>query len=213
MTYCKKICCVLAFLVLKTHLSVAGMATTNTSEIHKNASPEAIKIVTTYWNKLQILVASIIQTNPDGKRITGKLYLKKGKGNNAKLRLDYQPDYKQQMLIKKSEVLLVDLTDGAVSAYPVSMTPASLILKPKLDFEKDVKLIDSQQVGKDVQIVLAHKDDENGGLLILNFTIANGGCLLRWKVLDPQGNMTEVELIGDTMRENDSKLVPDVLFE
>lgn len=180
---------------------------------HQKATPEAIKAVTCYWNKLQILVALITQTNPDGKQIHGKLYLKKGEGNKAKLRLDYQADYKQKMLIKKSEVLLVDLTDGAVSSYPVSMTPAGLILKPKLDFKKDVKLIDSRQVEEDVQIVLAHHDDANGGILTLNFSLTNGVHLLRWKVLDPQGNMTEVELVPDTVKENDSKLVPDILFE
>ncbi len=180
---------------------------------HEKATDHAIKTVTDAWNKLQIVVASIIQTNSDGTHVKGKLFLKKGLGNKAKLRLDYQEDYKQQMLIKKSEVLIVDLTDGAVSAYPVSMTPAGLILKPKLDFTNDVKLIDSRQVDNDVQIVLAQKDDENGGLLTLNFTLEDGCHLLRWKVLDPQGNITEVELIRDTVQENDSKLVPDALFD
>ncbi|MES2252914.1 MAG: outer membrane lipoprotein carrier protein LolA [Pseudomonadota bacterium] len=180
--------------------------------IYAKATPDAIKFITRYWNSLTIIVADIIQTNPDGAQIKGKLYVKKGEGNKAKLRVDYQTDYKQQLLIKKSEVLLVDLTDGAVSAYPVSMTPAGLILKPQLDFDKDVKFVDSRQVDDDVQIILAHKDDENGGTLTLNFTLADGGHLLRWKVLDPQGNITEVELNPETIRLNDEKLVPDSLF-
>ena len=179
---------------------------------YQKATPEAVKSITRYWNSLTIIVASIVQTNPDGTRVNGKLYLKKGEGDKAKLRVDYQSDYKQQLLIKKSEVLLVDLTDGAVSSYPVSMTPAGLILKPKLNFETDVKLVDSRQIGDDVQIILAHNDDENGGTLTLNFTLEAGCRLLRWKVLDPQGNITEVELNPETIRLNDEKLVPDSLF-
>ena len=179
---------------------------------YKKVTPEALTKITLYWNSIHIIVADIKQTNPDGKHINGKLYLKKGKGNQAKLRLDYQADYKQQLLIKKSEVLLIDLTDDAVGAYPVSMTPASLILKPQLDFEKDVKLIDSRQIDNDVQVILAHNDDENGGTLTLNFTLENNCRLLRWKILDPQGNITEVELNPETIRLNDEKLVPDSLF-
>ncbi len=171
------------------------------------------KKIATYWNSIQAIVADIVQTNPDGTRVNGKLYLKKGEGDSAKLRVDYQSDYKQQLLIKKSEVLLVDLTDGALAAYPVSMTPAGLILKPHLDFEKDVKLVDSRQVGNDVQLVLAHNDDENGGTLTLNFIIDNNCRLLRWKVLDPQGNITTVELVHDTISTNKNAHIPDTLFK
>ena len=180
--------------------------------IYQKVTPDAIKTITRYWNSLHIIVADIVQTNPDGTQINGKLYLKKGKEEKARLRVDYQADYKQLLLIKKSEVLLVDLTDGAVAAYPVSMTPADLILKPQLNFETDVKLVDSRQIDDDIQIVLAHKDDENGGTLTLNFTLENGCRLLRWKVLDPQGNITEVELKPESIRLNDEKLVPDSLF-
>jgi len=180
--------------------------------VYEKVTDNDKKKIATYWNSIQIIVADIVQTNPDGTRVNGKLYLKKGKSNDAKLRVDYQTDYKQQLLIKKSEVLLVDLTDGAVAAYPVSMTPAGLILKPHLNFGKDVKLVDSRQVCDDVQLVLAHNDDENGGTLTLNFTLENNCRLLRWKVLDPQGNITEVELTPETIRLNDEKLVPDSLF-
>ncbi len=179
---------------------------------HQKVRDDDKKKIENYWNSIQIIVADIVQTNPDGTRVIGKLYLKKGKGNAAKLRVDYQADYKQQLLVKKSEVLLVDLTDGAVAAYPVSMTPAGLILKPHLNFEKDVKLVDSRQVGDDAQVVLAHNDDENSGTLTLNFTLQNNCRLLRWKVLDPQGNITEVELNPETIRLNDEKLVPNSLF-
>jgi len=203
--------------LLVLNCAFAGNAAPNSvasadKKIYIKAKPSAIKFINQYWNSLTIIVSDIIQTNPDGTRINGRLYLRKGEGNYAKLRVDYQTDYKQQLLIKKSEVLLVDLTDGAVSAYPVSMTPAGLILKPQLDFNKDVKLVDSRQIGDDVQIILAHQDDENGGTLTLNFTLEKGGRLLRWKVLDPQGNITEVELNPETIRLNDEKLVPNSLF-
>lgn len=181
-------------------------------EVYQKATDNAKQRISNYWNSTQMLVADIAQTNPDGTQIKGKLYLKKGNGDKAKLRVDYQSEYKQQLLIKKSEVLLIDLTDGAVAAYPVSMTPAGLILKPQLNFEKDVKLVDSRQIGNDVQLVLAQNDDENGGTLTLNFSIEGDCRLLRWKVLDPQGNITEVTLTPETIRINDEKLVPDSLF-
>lgn len=204
--------CIFIYLLIVTCDAIKPAPTTITEITYQKVTPDALLTITQYWNSIRIIAADIKQTNPDGTRINGKLYLKKGKGNNAKLRVDYQADYKQQLLIKKSEVLLVDLTDGAVAAYPVSMTPAGLILKPQLNFEKDVKLVDSRQVGDDVQLVLAHNDDENGGTLTLNFTLENNCRLLRWKVLDPQGNITEVELNPETIRLNDEKLVPDSLF-
>lgn len=180
--------------------------------LYKKATENVKQTISDYWNSIQGLVADIVQTNPDGTRVTGKLYLKKGTGDQAKLRVDYQKDYKQQLLIKKSEVIIIDLTDGAVAAYPVSMTPAGLILKPNLNFEKDVKLVDSRQIGTDVQLVLAQNDDENSGTLTLNFSIENDCRLLRWKVLDPQGNITEVALNPETIRIYSTEIVPDSLF-
>lgn len=204
--------CVILCLLIAT-CNTVNSASTKVQEItYQKVTPETLEKITRYWNSIRIIVADIKQTNPDGMHVNGKLYLKKGKGNSAKLRVDYQADYKQQLLIKRSEVLLVDLTDGAVAAYPVSMTPAGLILKPHLNFEKDVKLVDSRQASDDVQLVLAHNDDENGGTLTLNFIIDTDCRLLRWKVLDPQGNITEVELNPETIRLNDEKLVPDSLF-
>lgn len=204
--------CVILCLLIATCNTVNSTSTKVQEITYQKATPETLEKIARYWNSIRIIVADIKQTNPDGTHVNGKLYLKKGKGNSAKLRVDYQADYKQQLLIKRSEVLLVDLTDGAVAAYPVSMTPAGLILKPHLNFEKDVKLVDSRQADDDIQLVLAHNDDENGGTLTLNFIIGTDCRLLRWKVLDPQGNITEVELNPETIRLNDEKLVPDSLF-
>ncbi len=202
----------LLFLILLFNISQSHANNIDTPPINQKVSKDVIHKISDYWNSIRVIVADIIQTNPDGQRITGKIYLKKGTGNKAKLRLDYQKDYNQQLLIKRSEVLLVDLSDGSVSAYPTSMTPAALILKPHLDFEKDVKIIDSRQIQNDVQIVLANHGDENGCTLTLNFVIDNGCKLLRWKVLDAQGNITEVELKTDSLRLNEDKLVPDSFF-
>jgi outer membrane lipoprotein-sorting protein len=143
--------CLICLSSLKAEYVPAPPNTISVETIYQKVPPEIVKKVEQYWNSFYILVDNITQTNPDGTIVNGKIYLKKGNGDKAKMRVDYQEDYKQKLLIKESEVLIVDLTDGAVSAYPVSMTPASLILKPRLNFETDVKIIDSRQIDDDIQ--------------------------------------------------------------
>ncbi len=179
--------------------------------IQKVTSDDLLKIKE-FWNGLSVIKASIIQTNPDGVRLTGTLWLKKEKSGDERLRLDYQDDYKQQLIIKDNQLFIIDLEEKSTAPYPLGLTPAQLLLKRPLNFDSDVKIIDSAQQGDDAQIVLVHPSDENAGRLVLFFNLKGGVRLLRWKVIDAQGNITEVELDQKTLQLNDPNLVPESLF-
>ncbi len=179
--------------------------------IQKVTSDDLLKIKE-FWNGLFVIKASIIQMNPDGTRLTGTLWLKKAKSGDERLRLDYQDDYKQRLIIKDNELFIVDLEEKTTAPYPLSMTPAQLLLKRPLNFDHDVKIIDSARQGDDAHIILVHPSDENAGRLVLFFNLKGGVRLLRWKVIDAQGNITEVELDQKTLQLNDFNLVPESLF-
>ncbi len=189
-----------------------GIVTPEIPALIQKVIPDDLVKIKEFWNGLVIIKASIIQTNPDGMRLTGMLWLKKAKSGDERLRLDYQDDYKQRLIIKNNELFIMDLEEKSTAPYPLSLTPAQLLLKRPLNFDHDVKIIDSAQQGDDAQIVLVHPSDENAGRLVLFFNLKGGVRLLRWKVIDAHGNITEVELNQKTIQLNDPTLVPDSLF-
>jgi outer membrane lipoprotein-sorting protein len=178
----------------------------------KPASADDIKRIMAFWNGIKCLKTEIIQTTNNADKVTGTLWMRKGSAKKAKLRLDYQEDYKQRLVIRDGEVVLVDLNDNATSAYPVGMTPAELILQPDLHIGKDVQLIESLVDGDNIQLVLAQDKDNTAATLTLFFNVSYGVRLLRWRVLDIQGNTTDVELSSNATYINDPKLIPNSLF-
>jgi outer membrane lipoprotein-sorting protein len=208
-TKAKKILFFILFF-LPLHLDAVKPSEIQTVET-KATDAEILKIIN-HWNGLHTICADILQTNNNGEQVHGRLRLKKGNGSKGKLRLDYQDSYKQRLVVKDGEVRILEMTDNSVSVYPVSVTPADLILKTNLKVGKDIFLIGSSKHQDEIQLILSRDKDETSATLTLFFSTKNGINLLRWKVLDPQGGITDVELISETVRLNDTSLVPDSIF-
>ncbi len=192
---------------------IAPVFATASSPAVKQTSHADIERIMNFWNGLKYIKGKIVQKNGDDSVIAGDLWVKKAKGNAARLRLDYEKDAQQRLFVINGEVRLQDLSDGSTSVYPVSMTPADLILKPNLKLGKDVKLLSANRTGHKVEFQLAMANDENSGSITLYFDLHSGIQLEGWKIVDSQNVTTEVLLAANSLELNNPKVVPDSLFQ
>lgn len=192
---------------------IAPVLATPPKQAVTQTSQADIDRIMNFWNGLKYIKGKIVQKNGDGSVIAGDLWVRKAKGNAARLRLDYEKDAQQRLFVINGEVRLQDLSDGSVSAYPVSMTPADLILKPNLKLGRDVKLLSANRTGNKVEFQLTMANDENSGNITLYFDLRSGIQLEGWKIVDSQNVTTEVLLAANYLELNNPKVVPDSLFQ
>ncbi len=82
--------------------------------------------------------------------------------------------------------------DG-ITEYEVWRTPASLLLKPSLDFKNDAHIKSLAEVAGMIMLEVAQKDDPDGPTLTLIFR-PQPFSLVQWRMLDASGNITDVIL-------------------
>lgn len=177
------------------------------------ASQEDITRLIDFWNGIRLIHGKIDQENSDGVRLKGTVWIQKGIGKKARLRLDYQKDAKQRLMVIKNEVVLIDLTDGSISAYPLSMTPADVMLKTNLKLDQDVYVVDANRAGNRIELILSTTKEAQDGTLTLYFDVESGVRLLAWQIIDPQGLVTHVTLDQESLRLNDPKTVQGEIFK
>lgn len=170
-----------------------------------------------YLNGLHALTADIKQYNPEGSVYTGKLWLKRYKDQMGKMRLDYNAPAGQRLIANKGELVMSE-PDGTDNTYDINYTPAAFILRSDIDFDRelDVKELEKAPDGKHVLLTLTRAGDRDGPSLTLIFALTPGGGiakLVMWEVLDMQGNKTVVELVDESIRVNDNRLVNDAVFQ
>jgi outer membrane lipoprotein-sorting protein len=170
-----------------------------------------------YLSGLHALTADIKQYNPEGSVYTGKLWLKRYKDQMGKMRLDYNAPAGQRLLANKGELVMRE-PDGTANTYDINDTPAAFILRSDIDFDRelDVKELEKAPDSKHVLLTLTRAGDQVGPSLTLIFALTPGGGiakLVMWEVLDMQGNKTVVELVDQSIRVNDNRLVNDAVFQ
>lgn len=183
---------------------------------------EEIQKILSFWNGIFAIDAQIVQINPDGSTHLGHVKIKKGSPEKARLLVVYDASCKQKLLAKGAELRVVDLSDGSENVYPLNMTPAGLILNPKLIWEKDIKVIEGTRQDKTIFLRLKSKRDDHDAEVVLIFSAHNQSYLpLAWRIQegkiqegqDQQGRVTEVILVQQKLRLNDEKTVTENFFQ
>lgn len=176
---------------------------------------KTISDVQNFLNGLRTLVAEFIQTNPDGRQVSGKIWIKRETKGQGKMRLDYSPEVGQRLIAKNGELIVYDLKDKSESRYNIDYTPAAFILEPKINLAKDVIVESIKKNNNFIEVVFTPKGDATGQSLTLYFSLYQTGNiknLEQWVVQDPQGNQTLVQFIPDKIHLNNTSLVSESLF-
>lgn len=178
-----------------------------------------IKKILSYWNQINYLKAEFTQSTKNLQNaqengntfVTGILYINKKNKEDPKLRIDYEKALQQRVMIKDNVFLLIDLSDGSLSSYPLSMTPAYMILSLRLEMDKNVFIQDYQKQGEKIRLQLTSTKDDKDTTLTLFVNCEHGIVIEGWEIVE---NMMQSTLVHFTKQELENKiLVPDSLFE
>ena len=164
---------------------------------------EAVKKVTEYFNGLTNLRTQFLQTNPDGKKLKGKLAVKRP----GRFRFDYNLPSRQVVISDGKYLAIQDLDIKTDDRYELDRTPFRLLLKKEVDLLRDANIFDVQVADDLIIILLQDKNPDAVGRIKLFLATKPALELKEWVTTDAQNLETRVELGGtDTKEEIDPKL-------
>ena len=146
-----------------------------------------------WFNKIKSIEADFVQVASDGTSAGGKLLFRRP--SQMKITYRNKSGGTGLQLITSKAWLHVDRPDEKLlTSYPLSETPLSLILAPKVSLRPDgyETRINSSSAGV-VQILVAKEEGEGAGHLTLEFS-EKPYQFRRWIVVDAAGIQTSVTL-------------------
>ncbi len=157
-------------------------------EVVKDVPAEAKKIEN-YLNTLQTAQARFVQTTHDGTQLVGTFYLERP----GKLRFEYDPPIEDFVVADGFFIYFYDAELGEQTNAPIGQTLADFLLRSDINLSGDVSVENIKRGGDYLQVELSQTADEAAGSLMMAFTEAPL-TLKKWRVIDAQGLITEVEL-------------------
>jgi outer membrane lipoprotein-sorting protein len=151
----------------------------------------AIDRVNGYFNTIEQLTASFVQTGAGGQALSGTLALRRP----GQLRFAYAAPSTLEVVSDGTSVAVRDKKLGTNDVYPVGQTPLKFLLKDDFNLGRDTKVGDVQ-IAADGNVTVKFEDSTTFGgtsKVSLRFD-ARAGRLKGWTVLDPQGFETTVTL-------------------
>jgi outer membrane lipoprotein-sorting protein len=153
----------------------------------------ALDRVNAYFNSIDQLTASFVQSSTSGPRAEGTLAIKRP----GQLHFAYAPPSSLEVVSDGRSVAVRDKKLGTNDVYSIRQTPLKFLVQDQVDLAKDTKIQDVQ-VGSDGMITVRFEDSATlGGTskITLRFD-ARANALKQWTVIDAQGYETTVVLSG-----------------
>lgn len=154
----------------------------------KDVPAEAAKIEN-YLNTLKTAQARFVQTTHDGTQLVGTFYLERP----GKLRFEYDPPIEDFVVADGFFIYFYDAELGEQTNAPIGQTLADFLLRSDIKLSDDVTVDSIKRGGGYLQVTLSQTADPAAGTLMLAFT-EDPLTLKKWRVIDAQGLITEVEL-------------------
>lgn len=148
-----------------------------------------ITAVESYLSTLKTAKSRFVQTTHDGTQLVGTFYLSRP----GKLRFEYDDPIEDFVVADGLFLYFFDAELGEQSNIPIGHSLADFVLRKDIDLQKDVDVQSVQRSADLLQLKLVQKGDPEAGSLTLGFR-ENPMSLKKWRVTDPQGLITEVEL-------------------
>ncbi|HLG85643.1 MAG TPA: outer membrane lipoprotein carrier protein LolA [Alphaproteobacteria bacterium] len=147
--------------------------------------------IESYLNGLTTAEADFTMVAPDGAISKGRFDLSRP----GKLRFDYS-DPKGDFLVADGDYIIFwDAKQQEASNEPISETPASFLLKPRISLTDGVKVTRYEHAAGVIRITLVEDKDPGAGSVTIAFS--DQPLELRgWRVTDAQGQVTDVTFSG-----------------
>jgi outer membrane lipoprotein-sorting protein len=142
-----------------------------------------------YLNGLTTAQAAFTQTNADGSRAKGMLYIKRP----GRARFEYAPPERSLVMVGGGQVAIFDSkSNQPPEQYPLRRTPLNVILAPKVNLAQAKMVVGHDEVGNTTRVLA--QDPKNPETTIELVFTANPTALRQWILTDDQGSQTLVEL-------------------
>jgi outer membrane lipoprotein-sorting protein len=153
------------------------------------ADREVVAKVEQSLNAIRTLQSHFVQVSSNGGVAEGELYLSRP----GKLRINYVPPTKMQLVVQGGQLIQVDLKLGTLTFIPLSRTPASVLVKDDIKLDRDVTVTGIVHGGGLVRLGMVQPGKEDEGSLTMSFNESDM-ALRQWSVVDAQGIETRVTL-------------------
>lgn len=150
---------------------------------------EDVKSAEQYLNGLKTAQARFVQTTHDGTQLVGTFYLDRP----GRLKFAYDEPIEDFVVADGMFIYFYDAELKEQTNAPIGQTLADFILRKNLSLEGDLTVKDVRRSGNYLQIELVQTADQGAGTLTLGFE-ENPMTLKKWRIVDAQGLITEVEL-------------------
>ena len=143
-----------------------------------------------YFNGMSTLTGSFMQIGADGRRIGGKLTLAKP----GRLRFDYDQPSPLEVIADGTSVAVRDRKLATQDLYFIAQTPLKFLLREKIDLARDLSVTSVTNDPGGIRIALEDRATLGGTSKIQLFFDAEMKTLSQWRITDPQGYLTTVQL-------------------
>ena len=143
-----------------------------------------------YFNGMSTLTGRFLQIAADGRRIGGTLTIAKP----GRLRFDYDQPSPLEVIADGTSVAVRDRKLATQDLYFIAQTPLKFLLREKIDLARDLTVTDVTNDPGGVRISLEDRATLGGTSKIQLFFDADVKTLSQWRITDPQGYLTTVQL-------------------
>jgi outer membrane lipoprotein-sorting protein len=151
---------------------------------------ELVKKVTGYFNELNSLKGSFVQTGADRKRMRGRFYVKRP----GRFRFDYALPSRQIIISDGNYLAIQDLDLNNEDRVALDQTPFRLLLRKDVDLLRDGRIIEAHEADDLIVLSLQDKDPDAPGRIKLFLVSKPTLELKEWVTTDAQGLETRVEI-------------------
>lgn len=175
----------------KSGTQVAAVGAPNLGASLQDAEPATVvAAANAYFNGFQTLTGSFVQIGADGRRIGGKLTLAKP----GRLRFEYDQPSPLEVIADGTSVAVRDRKLNTQDLYFISQTPLKFLLRERIDLARDLTVSDVTNDPGGVRIGLEDRSTLGGTSKIQLYFDAEMKTLSQWRITDPQGYLTTVQL-------------------
>ena len=153
------------------------------------AAQESLAAVERYLNGLQTLKADFKQIGPEGEPAEGVIYMRRP----GLLRVEYAPPVPVLIVGDGLWIHYHDKELGQVNDWFIYETPLGALTREVTRFGEDLEVTGFAKRSGRIEVTVVHEDDPRGGSLTLILD-ADPLRLIRWRVTDAQGLVTNVTL-------------------
>lgn len=155
----------------------------------KEARAEDIERAEKYLQDLKTAQARFVQTTHDGGQLVGTFYLSRP----GKVRFEYDPPIENFVVADGVFIYFYDAELEEQTNAPIQATLANFFLREDFSLNDDLVIKDAKEAGGLVQITVVQAEEPEAGSITFAFS-QKPFELKKWRVVDGQGQITEVEL-------------------